>query len=120
MSNFTRTFKPQFAPLVESGRKCQTVRPVPKRMPKAGDTLDAREWTGRPYGSKQRKLGVFTITEVLSVRIDAEDLAIGGRKVGWMRRNAFASADGFSSFAEMAAWFSQTHGLPFVGILIKW
>src|SRR5262245_11304591 len=36
-ANFVRMFKPQFAPMVESGQKCQTVRPTPKRIPHPGD-----------------------------------------------------------------------------------
>lgn len=49
--NYVRMFKPQFAPLVESGKKLQTVRPTPKRMPKPGDKISLREWTGLPYRS---------------------------------------------------------------------
>ena len=45
-----KLFKPQFSPLVESGLKLQTVRPTPKRMPKPGDRISLREWTGA-YGS---------------------------------------------------------------------
>jgi hypothetical protein len=38
-ASFVKTFKPQFAPLVERGEKLQTVRPVPKRMPKPKDRI---------------------------------------------------------------------------------
>jgi hypothetical protein len=31
-----------------------------------------------------------------------------------------ARDDGFSDFAEMKAFFQETHGLPFLGVLIKW
>ena len=54
-----RTFKPQFAPLVKAGTKRQTIRPMPKRerdIPKEGDLESWREWTGKPYRSKQREL----------------------------------------------------------------
>jgi hypothetical protein len=32
----------------------------------------------------------------------------------------FARADGFKDAADMLAWFSETHALPFEGILIRW
>ena len=31
----------------------------------------------------------------------------------------FAQADGFDSWAEMLGWFEKTHGLPFIGRLIR-
>lgn len=45
-AHFVRMFKPQFAPMVENGTKLQTVRPRPKRMPKEGDAISLRCWTG--------------------------------------------------------------------------
>ena len=41
-SSFVRMFKPQFAGLVERGENLQTVRPIPKRMPKPGDKISLR------------------------------------------------------------------------------
>jgi hypothetical protein len=32
----------------------------------------------------------------------------------------FAIADGFDSWLHMVEWFSNTHGLPFSGVLIQW
>lgn len=49
-------FKARFTELVASGAKRQTIRPTPKRMPKPGDWISLRCWTGRPYWSKQRVL----------------------------------------------------------------
>jgi hypothetical protein len=109
-----RMFKPQFAPLVEAGTKCQTVRPTPKRMPKAGDRISLRIWTGKPYRSKQRVLRESVITSVEPFDLDAMRL--------WKEndREAFARADGFGDWPEMLQWFITTHGYPFVGVVIKW
>lgn len=118
---FVRMFKPQFAPLVEAGMKLQTVRPRPKRMPKPGDKISLREWTGKPYRSKQRVLKESTITKVESVkftrlhRVQFED-GILSCEDEW----AFAKADGFESPAAMFAWFEANHGLPFEGVVIHW
>ncbi len=53
-SNFVRLFKPRFAKLVKAGKKLQTIRPLPNRIPRSGDTLSLRTWKGKPYRSKQR------------------------------------------------------------------
>lgn len=124
---FVKMFKPQFAPGVKAGTKRQTVRPTPLRRPKVGDTIDCREWTGKPYRSPQRRLGLGKITLVADCRISDEGVMIGtfcqsyeimGQPGG--NREKFAVADGFRSFGEMLDWFRREHGLPFVGILIKW
>lgn len=112
-----RMFKPQFAPLVEAGTKCQTVRPTPKRMPKAGDRISLRMWTGKPYRSKQRVLRESTISEVSMVDITETGIAVNGHADPC---DDFARADGFRDFFELRDWFKATHGLPFEGVVIKW
>jgi hypothetical protein len=37
-----------------------------------------------------------------------------------LNAEAVAKADGFASWADMRAWFSDVHGLPFHGQLIGW
>jgi hypothetical protein len=119
---FVRMFKPQFAALVKSGKKRQTVRPTPKgRMPVAGDTIEMRQWTGMPYRSKQRLLGESTIVHVERISIDRTALIKnGGNYFGLLICDEFARADGFKDFADMVQWFDETHGLPFQGIVIYW
>jgi hypothetical protein len=117
---FVRMFKPQFAPLVEAGTKLQTVRPTPKRVPQAGDRISLRAWTGKPYRSKQRVLRDATISSVERVKIDVQTLEIDGERMGCVECDEFAIADGFKCFPEMLAWFEDTHGLPFEGVIIHW
>lgn len=121
-SSFVRMFKPQFAGLVERGEKTQTVRPTPKRMPRPGDRISLRCWTGKPYRSKQRVLMESTITRVETIRISAAGIMLlgGGLLASRTMDDEFARADGFDHFPEMADWFQQTHGLPFDGIVIHW
>ena len=119
-----RMFKPQFAPLVESGAKCQTVRPTPKRMPKPGDRISLRMWTGKPYRSKQRVLRESEIlaVETISLCDTGRELLVyvNGHELHPEEINAFAVADGFKGGIEMFNWFESTHGLPFDGVVIKW
>jgi hypothetical protein len=114
-----RMFKPQFAELVRSGAKCQTVRPVPKRMPKAGDLIDCRMWTGKPYRSKQEKILEATIIHVHAVTVFNHCIMhIGSARLTTC--DQFAQADGFKGFSEMRDWFADQHRLPFEGIVIYW
>lgn len=124
MTQHVRMFNPQFAPLVESGSKCQTVRPMPKRMPNPGDRISLREWTGKPYRSKQRILLESTITHVLRVRLEDTGrevlMSIGDRLLTPEKIGEFANAYGFKGACDFVNWFERVHGLPFEGIVIKW
>lgn len=119
-ARFVRMFAPRFAPLVESGAKSHTVRPDPKRMPKPGDAISLRAWTEKPYRSKQRVLREAVIESVQEIAIYGDSIHIGERRLSREQREAFARADGFTDFADLAQWFRSTHDLPFHGILISW
>lgn len=119
-AHFVRMFKPQFAPMVENGTKLQTVRPRPKRMPKEGDTISLRCWTGAPYRSKQRVLREAVVVGVRSIDIREDCMGLDGEGLHHYEEEEFAMADGFSSPREMREWFRKTHGLPFVGIVLYW
>ena len=114
---FIRMFKPTFHGMVERGEKCQTVRPVPKDMPVAGDMISLRGWTDKPYRSKQKVLRVARLVRVVRCEISAAGVKVGAFDVN---PGAFAVADGFSCWEEMKQWFEAEHGLPFVGVLLKW
>ena len=118
--NFVRLFQPAFAPLVESGAKCQTVRPVPKRMPQRGDHISLRAWTGKPYRSKQRILREATVDRVQRIRVAATRIELDGQVLSFPETTAFAKADGFLGTNDLIGWFNFTHGLPFEGICIFW
>lgn len=121
-----KLFQPRFAPLIQSGAKRQTIRPMPKVMPEAGDIVDCRQWSGLPYRSKQIRLGEFEVEEVGTVFLAerAYELHLHGRIFislkGCDMARDFAQSDGFDSFDDMLEWFIENHGLPFGGILIKW
>ena len=115
-----KMFKPQFAALVASGKKKQTVRPWPKKLPRVGDNISLRYWTGLPYRSKQEIAGTSIILSVEPVTLEADSVSIDGRLLSPWQLDTFARLDGFADFAALVAWFTGEHGLPFTGILIKW
>jgi len=125
---FVKMFKPQFAAKVRAGTKRQTIRPIPKRMPSEGNTIDCRQWEGLPYRSKHIKIGEFTISKVRFVTVSTRMVSFKETESGdeWatgvgFHLERFAQADGFGSWEEMVDWFRREHGeLPFKGLLIGW
>lgn len=115
-----RMFKPQFAPRVENGQKKQTVRPRPKRMPKIGEDISLRTWTGKPYRSKQRELAKSTVEKVQDIHIHFDGIRVDRKTLTVQEEDDFARADGFNSPRHLIDWFNTTHGLPFEGIVIHW
>src|SRR5260221_1076262 len=121
-----RMFKPQFAPLVQSGAKRQTIRPIPKRMPRVGGRESWRQWIGKPYRSKTLELAQVEIVYVGTIKIemggDKEMITFAittEKSFNLTSPDAFVRADGFSGIDELLQWFDKTHGLPFSGILIR-
>lgn len=119
-------FKKQFAALVESGQKRQTIRQTARGACRGAT---AYLYTGQRT-AHCRKLGEATITDVLPIEIGRHACgepyaAITER---WGARSflvhddldVLARADGFSSGEEMAAWFAAQYGLPFTGFLHQW
>lgn len=123
MTMRVRMFKPQFATLVLSGAKRQTIRPTPKRMPRAGDHESWREWSGLPYRSKQNELAKVELTEVRRISMnffpDNEVVYLDDQILPREQYEPLAARDGFASFVEMAMWFFDQYGESFAGILIK-
>lgn len=122
---FVRMFKPRFGALVRDGKKLQTIRPMPKRMPQPGDIIDCRMWEDVPYKSKQRKISEHRITEVHCIDIFETTIDLDGEQLFPQEADALAKSDGFVLFEEMIGFFIAQHGLPlngkpFTGILIKW
>ena len=120
-------FKPQFAPLIASGQKCQTIRTLGKRRhARAGDTLQL--YTGQRTRSCRKLLDTVcteaipiamhphTMGEVatgLSLYLGHAECALDAASV-----DALAKADGFESISEFVDFFRER--LPFVGVLIQW
>lgn len=66
-----------------------------------------------------RKLRDAKCTLAIAITISSDGVKIGSRNSPLLSKS-IAKKDGFKDFAEMAAWFDKTHGLPFSGVLISW
>jgi hypothetical protein len=118
---FVRLFQARFAALIKARKKTQTISPIPKRMPGEGDIISLREWTRKPYRSKQVEIGKGVVTWVESIAIARWAVSYSGGVIRTKKDlNQFALDDGFEDWNDMASWFYETHGLPFNGILIQW
>lgn len=115
-------FQERFAPLVESGAKCQTIRPMRRNPVRVGDAVSLRAWTGRAYRSKQRVLREVIVLKVERVSVLVSGIWTGPEEDRRLTTlpHQFAKADGFADWPEMREWFARTHGLPFHGVLIQW
>ena len=122
MSTFLFNFKPQFAPLVESGAKRQTIRAAraDNRVPRIGDI--AKCYTGLRT-TKARLLLAAPIVRCELVRIDfgGGTLLLGATLLIGSRLGQFAKDDGFTGAGEMFDWFKETHGPDdFQGFCVRW
>ena len=109
-------FQARFAEAVERGEKRQTIR-KPRRSghAKPGDAVQLYTLMRT---RDCRKLGdaVCEVSTYCAIREDSITLGNHPR----VDLDEFARADGFASFEDMKTWFRETHGLPFVGQLIRW
>ena len=112
-------FQKQFAPKVESGEKRQTIRALRKdgRDPKTGDTLYL--YTGMRTKSC-RKLREEKANKVQDITITDAMTFLDGKLLDRSEIKGIAIDDGFSCLKDFRSFFARTHGLPFVGKLIKW
>jgi hypothetical protein len=115
-------YKSQFAALVESGEKRQTIRAMRKRPFKVGDRL--YHYTGLRTKAC-RKLLESDCTAADDIFIDKKgNVYINGRCLYESAKESFAYADGFRHpgflWAQMLEFFKTVHGLPFTGQIIKW
>ncbi|UWR40222.1 hypothetical protein K4L04_01175 [Phaeobacter inhibens] len=112
-------FQPQFAEAVENGSKRQTIRARRKddRHAKRGDKLQL--YTGMRTKAC-RKLRDAVCHDACPILIEADKIWTFEPQELHTDLEAWAKRDGFATWPEMRAFFEQTHGLPFTGVLISW
>jgi hypothetical protein len=107
-----------FKEKILSGAKRQTIRAVRKNPIKVGDKL-YMWWKSR--SPEREKLGESTCKSIKDVSINVHWISVNGEVISNSQElDKFAIADGFENFGYMIDFFSQTHGLPFEGVLIQW
>lgn len=124
-------YKKEFAPLVKSGEKPHTIRAFRKRPFKTGDRL--YHYVGLRTKSCRKLLESNCISaDTIFIDIDGTVRIYptdgGSIKIldDLKQISALARADGFRGknvleiFTRFVSFFDKTHGLPFIGQLIKW
>lgn len=136
-------FQKQFVPLIEVGKKRQTIRPVRRKYPiKVGDKLFLFTGLRTKYCKRINTIltdgnitthnlkGIVICKSVEEIYIGAEydnEIPKSIEKIGvWIENkycfdsNEFAKEDGFKNFTDFINFFKTKYGLPFTGVLIKW
>lgn len=119
-------FQERFAPLIESGKKCQTIRRIGKRRHARCDE-PIQLYTGMRTQACRKIIEpdpVCVMTEPIKVFTRGLAFRVPRTEDLWRLLDVdlddAAREDGFVGWDEMRSWFSSTHGLPFVGLLIRW
>jgi hypothetical protein len=113
-------FKQQFVPLIEMGAKRQTIRSPRQRHTRPGEPIQL--YTGMRTKACRKLLTPDPICISVEPLLMHNELGVK-LDDGWLTRDALtqlAIADGFSDWGECLRFFSDVHGLPFLGMLIKW
>lgn len=113
-------FHARFAPLVESGKKKNTIRRT--RRAKPGDILYL--YTGQRTKAC-RKLGEGICTDVTEVTINRHwfvERRMDGVLTSFRdeAKHEIAVLEGFKDWPEMRDWFKAKYGLPFTGFMHFW
>lgn len=114
-------FQTQFAPAVEAGTKCSTIRPWRKdhRDPKVGATLYL--YTGMRTKAC-RRLRTATCTAALPIEINCAQryVILDGKRLTDAEVIKLAGIDGFTSAADFFAFFADQYGAVMCGLQITW
>lgn len=111
-------FMPQFAPLVSSGVKRQTIRQTARAKP--GDLLQL--YTGQRTKACRKLLDPDPVCVLVDyIGIKPEYLTFGNAALHPGSADDFAIRDGFEGFPDMVEWFRETYGSPyFQGYVHVW
>ena len=129
--NQTITFQEQFEDKVRAGRKRQTIRPDStfRQKLEVGSIVHLRGWKGKPYRSKQEKLGEGIVVETFTIiwlgRLFIKDKTVdkyhNPKQLETMDFYAdLARRDGFKNLNEMVAWFMLNHPKQKTMRVIRW
>lgn len=114
-------FKKRFAGKVKSGKKRQTIRAFRKYPIKVGDPLYL--YTGlRTKHAKRLRVTTCLSTHLIHIDLSRNVIILPNAVFNTTGElNRFARRDGFSDWADMKAFWKETHkGRMFKGTLIRW
>lgn len=110
-------FKPQFADLIQSGQKCQTIRPVRKHPIKKGDILYLYTGLRTKYS---KKLAEARCTAISPIQIGSQQVWLNDVCLPIKMIDSLAKQDGFKDEFEFFDFFHRHYSLPFSGYVIYW
>jgi hypothetical protein len=108
-------FQPEFAPLIETQVKTQTIRRSARA--ETGDTLQL--YTGQRTKAC-RLIGTATCQHCEPITIAEDHVSTGYHRLSSGDADAIAKRDGFESVTSLKNWFRARYGLPFEGHRIMW
>ena len=116
-------YQKRFAPLVEKGKKRQTIRAKRKYPIRAGETL--YHYTGLKTKSARllkKSICIYVADITIDLDIDnrVEIVINGNMPLSYKEKETLAKKDGFSNVNEMFNFFRDIYGLPFHGQIIRW
>lgn len=111
-------FKAQFAPAVASGQKTQTIRQTFRG--KAGCSLQL--YTGQRTKACRKLVEPDPVClDAMYIGLTANGITLGDKSRFPGDSDDFARADGFTDYAAMWRWFSETYmTASFTGVIIRW
>lgn len=119
-------FGTRFAAPIQAGTKTQTIRCKRIRPIRVGDTLDLREWSGKPYHSPQRRI----VAPVTCVRVETVTWDLAAAIQRWIRvedrwltvedLDPFARRDGFADRDMWVGYQLERDRVKFTGMLYSW
>jgi len=114
-------FKKEFAYLVETGQKLQTIREVRKRKTALGDKIFLYS------GMRTKACRLLGMGEIVGVQKfilhSRETFTIADIDIPampWKDGLKLARQDGFDTWEEFVKFFEDHYGLPFFGEIIRW
>lgn len=118
-------FNEVFAARVMSGEICQIIQPFRKDGcdPRVDDTLYLFGPAHDNAGTNRELLALTTCLSRRLVAIDEDENVFVETVAGSLTKEAlteFAKKEGFESTESFLTFFRETHGIPFVGLLIEW
>lgn len=106
----TYVFKPEFADLVRTGKKLQTIRALRKRYPVKGALLHLKQWSGVPRRSPQVSLGHGRCLGIrfVTIYVTPRKVHFGSDYLSRSSIEHFAKADGFKGSDEFFEFFARS------------
>lgn len=120
------SFRPRFAPLIESGAKTQTIRAPRRRHALPGERLQL--FTGMRTRQCRKLIPDPVCVAVTPLTLWPDRGRWFGRLPGatpsgirFEVDDVFAREDGFADAADFGQFWAEAHGVqPFTGYLIRW